>query len=46
MPVSTIPTSALALLPDRTVTVLELDGIRDAGLPICLPLAVTADTPG
>jgi hypothetical protein len=46
LPVSTTPTDALCCVPGASATVPNLDCTRDAGLPICLPLLVTADTPG
>ena len=46
LPVSTMPTVAFCCLPGASVTVANLELTRDAALPICLPLLVTAETPG
>ena len=46
LPVSTIPIVALFCLPGASVTVPNFEPLRSAALPICLPLLVTAETPG
>jgi hypothetical protein len=46
LPVSRMPIDAVCVVPGASATVPNFDVTREAALPICVPLLVTADTGG